>query len=66
MHSTLVHNHIARKFCGVKFSRKLIRLSFLDFIFTNSDPITIINDVNIILQIEIFAGGDKSAKSAKF
>ena len=27
---------IARKFCGVKFSRKLIRRSFRDFIF--ADP----------------------------
>ena len=35
---------IARKFCGVEFSRKLIQLSFRDFIFTGSDPIAIIND----------------------
>ena len=36
---------IARKFRGVKFSRKLIRLSFRDFIFTDSNPIANINDV---------------------
>ena len=40
---------IARKFCRIKFLRKLIRLSFLDFIFVDSDPIAIINDVNIVL-----------------
>ena len=36
---------IARKFHGIKFSRKVIQLSFRDFIFTDSDPIAIINDV---------------------
>ena len=36
---------IARKFHGVKFSWKLIRLSFRDFIFGDSNPIAIINDV---------------------
>ena len=33
------------KFRGVEFSRKLIRLSSRDFIFTDSDPIAIINNV---------------------
>ena len=56
---------IARKFRGVKFSRKLIRLSFRDFIFADSDPIPIINDVNIVSQIKIFAGRDKSTKTTK-
>ena len=56
---------IARKFRGVKFSRKLTRLSFRDFIFADSGPIIIINDVNILLQIKIFAGRDKSAKTTK-
>ena len=56
---------IARKFRGVKFSWKLIRLSFRDFIFMDSDPIVIINDVNIVSRIKIFTGGDKSAKTAK-
>ena len=45
---------IARKFRGVKSSRKLIRLSFRDFIFTDSDPIAIINDANIVSRIKIF------------
>ena len=53
---------IARKFRGVKFSWKLIRLSFL---FTDSDPIAIINDVNIITRIKIFVGRDKSTKTTK-
>ena len=53
---------IARKFRGVKFSQKLICLSFRDFIFADSDPI---NDVNIVSRIKIFAGRDKSAKNAK-
>ena len=48
--------HIARKFREVKFSWKLIQLSFCDFIFTDSDPIAIINDVNIVSLIKIFAG----------
>ena len=39
---------IARKFRGVKFSRKLLRLSFRDFIFMDSDLIAIINDVSRI------------------
>ena len=56
---------IARKFRRVKFSWKLIRLSFRDFIFTDSDPIAIINDVNIVLRIKIFADGDKSTKTMK-
>ena len=56
---------IARKFCGIKFLRKLIRLSFRDFIFADSDPIAITNDVNIVSWIKIFAGGDKSAKTMK-
>ena len=60
-----VYYHIARKFRGVKFLRKLIRLSFHDFIFTDSDPIAIINDVNIVLWIKIFTGGDKSMKTVK-
>ena len=42
-HCRLVHR-IARKFRGVKFLWKLIQLSFRDFIFTDSDPIAIIND----------------------
>ena len=45
--------------------RKLIRLSFRNFIFTDSNPIAIINDVNIVSQIKIFAGRDKSAKTTK-
>ena len=57
--------HIARKFRRVKFSWKLIRLSFCNFIFTDSNPIAIINDVNIVLWTKIFVGGDKSAKTAK-
>ena len=60
-----VYNRITRKFRGVNFSRKLIRLSFRDYIFTDSDPIAIINDVNIVSRIKIFAGGDKSVKTAK-
>ena len=51
-----------RKFHRVKFSWKLIRLSFHDFVFTDSDPIVIINDVKIVLRIKIFAGRDKSVK----
>ena len=66
-HSMLTVNagvvyRIARKFRGVKFSWKLIRLSFCVFIFTDSNPIAIINDVNIVSWIKIFAGEDKSAK----
>ena len=38
---------------------------FSQFIFTNSDPIAIINDVNIVSRIEIFMGRDKSAKNTK-
>ena len=54
---------IARKFHRVKFSRKLIRLSFHDFIFMDSDPISIIiNDVNIVSRIKIW---DNSAKTTK-
>ena len=56
---------IARKFRGVKFLWKLIRLSFHDFIFMDSNPIAIINDVNIVSRIKIFAGGDKSVKTVK-
>ena len=55
----------ARKFSEVKFSRKLIPLSFCDFIFMDSGPIAIINDINIVSQIKIFAGRNKSAKTAK-
>ena len=40
-----INYRIARKFRGVKFSWKLIRLSFHDFIFADSNPIAIINDV---------------------
>ena len=58
-------DHIARKFCRITFLRKLIRLSFRNFIFTDSDPIAIINDVNIVSWIKIFVGRDKSAKTAK-
>ena len=57
--------HVARKFRGVKFSQKLIRLSFRDFICTDSDPIAIVNDVNMVLRIKIFAGRDKSVKTTK-
>ena len=46
--------HTARKFCGVKFLRKLIRLSFRNFIFVDSGPIAIINDVNIVLRIKMW------------
>ena len=53
---------IARKFRGVKFSWKLIRLSFRN---SDSDPIAIINDVNIVSRIKIFVDGDKSTKTAK-
>ena len=53
---------IARKFRRIKFSQKLIWLSFRDFIFADSDPIAIINDVNIVSQIKIFVGGNKSVK----
>ena len=42
-----------------------MELSFSDFIFTDSDPIAIINDVNIVLQIKIFVDGDKSVKTTK-
>ena len=44
---------IARKFRRVKFSRKLIRQSFRNFIFTDSDPIATINDINIVSRIPI-------------
>ena len=57
--------HIARKFCVVKFSRKLIWLSFRNFIFVDSSRIAIISDVNIVLRIKIFAGTDKSGKTEK-
>ena len=56
---------IARKFREVKFLWKLIRLTFCDFIFTDSDPVAIINNVNIVSWIKIFAGRDKSAKTVK-
>ena len=56
---------IARKFRRVKYSQKLIRLSFRDFIFADSNPI-LINDVTIVSQIKIFAGRDKSVKTANF
>ena len=56
---------IARKFRRVKFSQKLIRLSFRNFICTDSDPIAIVNDINMVSRIKIFAGRDKSAKTAK-
>ena len=37
-----------------------------DIIFTDSNPtIAIINDVNIVSQIKIFASRDKSAKTSK-
>ena len=45
--------------------RKLIRLSFRDFIFADSSPIAIINDVNIVLRIKIFVGRVKSTKTTK-
>ena len=61
----LSHYRITRKFRRVKFLRKLIRLSFLDFIFVDSSPIAIIGDANIVLRIKIVAGSDKSAKTAK-
>ena len=57
---------IARKFRRVKFSWKLIRLSFCNFIFTDSNPIAIINDVNIVSRIKIFVGRDKSVKTASY
>ena len=44
---------IARKFRGVKFSQKLTRLSFCDFIFADFGPIAIINDVNILSRAGI-------------
>ena len=56
---------IARKFCGIKFSPKLIQLSFCDFIFMDSDPVAIISDVNIVSRIKISVGRDKSAKNMK-
>ena len=56
---------IARKFRGVKFSLKLIRLSFCNFIFVDSDPVPIINDVNIVSRIKVFADKDISTKTAK-
>ena len=57
---------IARKFRGVKFSRKLIRLSFRDFIFADSDPIPIINDVNIVSRFKIFWAETNLWKPRKF
>ena len=59
-HASSIRYHIARKLRGVKFLRNLIRLSFCDFIFADSNPITIINDVNIVSQIKIFVGGENS------
>ena len=56
---------VAGKFHGVKLLRKLIQLSFRDFIFMDSDPTTIIDDVNIVSRIKIFMDGDKSVKTAK-
>ena len=44
---------------------ELIRLSFHDFIFTDSDPIAIINDVNIVSRIKIFTGREKTMKTTK-
>ena len=61
----LMKYRIAKTFRGVKFSWKLIRLSFCNSIFADSDPIPIINDVNIVSRIKIFAGRDKSVKTAK-
>ena len=57
---------IARKFHGIKFSRKLILLSFRDFIFMDSNPIAIINDVNIVSQIKILQAGTNPRKLWKF
>ena len=56
---------IARKFHGVKFSWKLIWQSFCNFIFKDSDPIAIINDINTVSQIKIFVGRDKFTKTVK-
>ena len=56
---------IARKFRGIKIFAELIRPSFRDFIFMDSDPITTINNVNIVSWIKFFAGKDKSTKTAK-
>ena len=61
-HGTCGFYTTARKFRGIKFSQKLTRL---DYIFADSGPIAIINDVNILSQIKIFAGRDKSAKTTK-
>ena len=60
-HVASIKYRIARKFHGVKFSWKLI----CDFIFADSGPIAIINDVNIVSRIKIFVGRDRSAKTTK-
>ena len=56
---------IARNFHKVKFPWKLIRLSFHDFIFVDSNLIAIINDVDIVSWIKICVGKDKSVQTAK-
>ena len=56
---------ITRNFRGTKLSQKLIPLSSRNFTVMDSDPIAIINHVNIVSQIKNFAGGDKSAKTVK-
>ena len=63
--STIPHYCVARKFRGVKFLRKLIRLSFHDFIFADSGPIAIINDVNIVSQIKFSQAGTNPRKPRK-
>ena len=55
----------ARKVSRDKIFVETHSTSFYDFIFTNSDPIAIINDVNIVSWIKIFAGRDKSTKTTK-
>ena len=50
----------------VKFLRKLIQLSFHNFICTNSDPVAIINDVNIVSRIKTLWAGTNLRKLRKF
>ena len=43
-----------------------MRLSFHNFIFADSDPIPIINDINIVSRIKISRAGTNPQKPRKF
>ena len=50
----------------VKFLQKLIRLSFHNSICTNSDPVAIVNDINIVSWIKTLWAGTNLRKLRKF